>query len=409
MTRLKIQFVHRFFWPDSAPVAAILRAICETLEDEGHELSVLTSQPCYKPELEIPAEPKKQEIGSIKIRRISLPKEKRGARFRKLFNMMLFEFVAGLRVLFGPKKDVIVALSFPPVVNGCLFSWIAKLRGSDFYYHIMDIHPESSFYGGHMKDGLLYRIARGIDARTCRRAKRTIVLSKDMETTVRQRPGLENLDNIRVIANFNIPDYGDDDLKVPEQYRKDPSKFRLTFAGNIGNFQAIPNLVEAAKLLADHEHIEWVFLGEGAMKKKAIELAGDCLDKTIRFFPHQSAAVADAIMQESDLGIVSLSAGIIRFANPCKTSSYLSLGCPLLLVVEPDSGLYQTTLQSGIGIVCPPDDPQQLADAVLAASQNDEELEGMRTRSLEYAKNNLQRDVLLDKWRVLIKDYVNSN
>ena len=400
----RILVIHRYFWPDTAPVAAILRSICDTLADEGHDVTVLTSQPCYKPEIEIPPQPKREQLGQVNVQRISLLKEKRGANLRKAINFILFECIAAVRTLFGPKRDIVMALSFPPVINGAVFRWMAKLRGSKFFYHIMDLHPESMRFSGSLSDGLLYRLARKVDARTCQQAERVIVLSDDMATMMQTRPGLKNSNNVRVIANFNIPDYGQGEVAVPEQFKKLPDKFRLIFAGNIGNYQALPDLVEAAKLTSHRPDIEWIFLGEGAAKQQLIQQAGDSNGKTIHFFPHQSPAIADAIVADADLAIVSLSPGIIRVANPCKTSTYLSMGCPLLVVVEPESGLFQTCQRFQLGFACCPGQSQDLADVVIDAVDGNHNYEQMRKRTISYANEHLARPVLLDRWRSMLRE-----
>ena len=62
--RLRVLVVHRYFWPDAAPVAAILRAICDRFAAQGHDVTVFTSQPCYKPELKKNRQPNREELES---------------------------------------------------------------------------------------------------------------------------------------------------------------------------------------------------------------------------------------------------------------------------------------------------------------------------------------------------------
>jgi glycosyltransferase involved in cell wall biosynthesis len=224
-----------------------------------------------------------------------------------------------------------------------------------------------------------------------------------MERTLRSRPGLGGLRNVTIIANFNIPDYGvTETLAVPPEFIKAPGKFRLIFAGNLGHFQALDNVVAAAGMLANHPDIEFVFVGEGAAKQSLIHQAGDILDRTIRFFPHQPIAVCDQIMAGADLGVVSLTQGIIQVANPCKTSSYLSLGLPTLVIVEEDSDLFRVTESAGIGYSCPPKNPERLRDTVLRAFSERESATAQRIKAKRFADGNLTQDVLLEKWESLI-------
>jgi colanic acid biosynthesis glycosyl transferase WcaI len=402
--RLRVLVVHRYFWPDVAPVAAILRAIGDRFADQGHDVTVFTSQPCYKPELKKEPQPWREDLGRLHVRRCRLIPESSRNPIVRLLNFAMFLFRAMWHVFFRARKyDMVISLSFPPIVSGALIGRAAKWRGSRYLYHIMDLHPESARFAGKLSNGFVYRFAQWLDGLTCRFADDVVVLSADMERTLRSRPRLSDLENVSVIANFNIPDYNSTKTPaVPSELVKAAGKYRLIFAGNLGHFQALDNVVAAAKLLANRSDIEFVFLGEGAAKKSLIQQAGDALDRTIRFFPHQPVAVCDQLMAGADLGIVSLTQGIIQVANPCKTSSYLSLGLPTLVIVEEDSELFRVTEAAGIGYSCPPNNPERLRDTVLRAFSERESATAKRSKAKRFADENLTQEVLLEKWEGLI-------
>ena len=269
---MRVLVVHRYFWPDVAPVAAILRAICDRFADQGHDVTVFTSQPCYKPELKKEQQPWREELGRLHVHRCRLIPERSRNPLIRLLNFAMFLFRAMWHVFFRARKyDLVISLSFPPIVSGALIGRAAKWRGSRYLYHIMDLHPESAHFAGKLSNGFVYRFARWLDGRTCRFADDVVVLSADMERTLRRRPGLGNLRNVSVIANFNIPDYNSNETPVvPAELVKAPDKYRVIFAGNLGHFQALDNVVASARLLVTQTNIEFVFLGEGAAKKSLI-------------------------------------------------------------------------------------------------------------------------------------------
>ena len=45
--KMRIVAIHRYYWPDRAPYASILRRIVNRWTEEGHEVTVLSAQPTY--------------------------------------------------------------------------------------------------------------------------------------------------------------------------------------------------------------------------------------------------------------------------------------------------------------------------------------------------------------------------
>jgi hypothetical protein len=82
-------------------------------------------------------------------------------------------------------------------------------------------------------------------------------------------------------------------------------------------------------LLQEWLEIELVFLGEGRALSALKERAHGMGNAT--FLPYQSSSVARLLMTDASRGIVSLNAGIYRYAFPSKTMTYLAEGCPLLV------------------------------------------------------------------------------
>ena len=60
--------------------------------------------------------------------------------------------------------------------------------------------------------------------------------------------------------------------------------------------------------------------------------------------------VATFVRDHADLGVVSLTPGVIAAAYPSKTMTYLRHGCPILALVEPDSELATMVEEARIGI-----------------------------------------------------------
>ena len=100
--------------------------------------------------------------------------------------------------------------------------------------------------------------------------------------------------------------------------------------------------------------IELVFMGEGSAKSELMRLvasAPELARQRVRFLPHSTVADARELLGTADVGLVSLSPGVISYAYPSKTATYLSAGLPLLVAVEPESCLAHEVQTWGVGAV----------------------------------------------------------
>ncbi len=121
--------------------------------------------------------------------------------------------------------------------------------------------------------------------------------------------------------------------------------------------------------------------------------------------PHGSTAQARALMRVSDWGLVSLTAGVIRYAYPSKTATYLSEALPLLAAVEPGSALARDVDAWGVGVHLPLDDPSQTA-AVLASLPTGREHDEARRRARETWDREFTVEGRLARWDALLDDVV---
>ena len=290
----------------------------------------------------------------------------------------------------------------PPVLVGMAASLGARLKGAKFVYHAMDIWPEVGTVADQLKPGVVYRLMRWLDTRTCLRASAIVCLSNDMRASFIARDS-RVANKIHVINNFDLPDYAE--LKnVAVILPKADGKFRVLFAGNVGRYQSLDTVLATAERLRDHRKIEFVIVGDGAAKTSLQALAEDkgLLNKSVFFVPHQSVAVAKLMIAEADLALVSLAPEVIKYAYPSKTMTYLAIGSPLAVIVELDSELAKTVQQEKLGIAVGPGETEKLADAIVQLSERADDLAGMRARCLAYSQANSTPEVLLQNWDRLL-------
>jgi glycosyltransferase involved in cell wall biosynthesis len=183
-----------------------------------------------------------------------------------------------------------------------------------------------------------------------------------MADALRSRGG--TLPPIDVINNAPLRIDSPSAAHLPAPLQRTPDCPLLLFAGNVGEFQGLDRLVRAAVRLAGPRRFRLVFLGAGAARQRLQRLAGDELGRSIVFVPHVPAEAAAAAMAQADYGVVSLHEGVYRCAFPSKSMMYLSAGCPLLALVEPESELTRTVRTADLGCAADGLTEQHVYDAL---------------------------------------------
>lgn len=394
----RVLAIHRYYWPDTPPYASLLREIVRRWSEAGHEVTVLSTQPSYKPELAIPHRPKVEQTDGVTVRRMSFAPDRSG-RVARILNLVRFPLAVAARVLFGAKCDVVMCSTAPPVVLGWCVSVAARLRGAKFVYHCMDIHPEIGALSGEFRARPVYALLSYLDKQTCRRASVIVVLSEDMRDALLARdPAIA--DRIVILNNFDLPTYDESAVASPLE-RGDRS--RLVFAGNVGRFQGLEALAEAV-LARGEDDLELVLMGEGAAKAAVAALvsqAPEAVRTRVTLLPHGPAAAARALVASADFGVVSLTPDVIRYAYPSKTATYLSEGTPILALVETDSELARNAVSGGYGFATEPSDRagiEAVLDRIAAREPDGPDREAARTAW----RDHFSADVLLARWDDLL-------
>ena len=399
---LRVLAIHRYYWPDSPPYASLLRVIAEHWSSAGHDVRVLTSQPSYKPEQGLAAAPTEEMIGGVFVRRIGM-KPDRGGPGRKFLNLLRFPILVFLRVLLGARPDVVMCSTAPPVVLAALVAWGARLRGARFVYHCMDLHPEIGALSGEFRNPVLFRLLQSLDTRTCRRAAAVVVLSTDMRDVLIERaPDLA--DSIVVINNFEIPSFDRSTSTVDLPARS--GRLRIVFAGNIGRYQGLETITSA--LLTDDprlDEVELVYMGEGSAKselRRLVSRAPETARQRVRFLPHSTVSDARVLLSTADVGLVSLSPGVISYAYPSKTATYLAAGLPLLVAVEPESCLAREVHTWGVGAVLSAESVDSARECLVHLLDQGEALKQMRARAEAAWREHFATETLLPRWDELL-------
>lgn len=381
----------------------MLRMMAERLASDGHDVTLLSTQPSYNPAAQVPHQPWREQMDGFSVRRVWLFREKRSNLLSRIVNSGFFSLRVAIQILFN-RYDIVMAATAPPVIVAAVASRAARLKHAKFIYHCQDIHPESSQIAGLIRNPLLIRLLCRLDRRTCNLAERVVVLSVDMAASLRER-GLNDPSKLRIINNFMYGGQATADAMSYGSASSDADHLRIIFAGNIGHFQGLETFVDAMHRLDDKDGVKLLLVGEGAAKESLIARAGILNGTRIVFIPYQPQASVEKLIAASDFGLVTLQKGVYRVAYPSKIATYLQFGCPLLVCMESNSELAELTTREEIGVVVSrPDLTDSIVDAIRSARAMRNRLMGKRNGIRAIGNDLFGREQALNKWSRLVSE-----
>jgi len=361
---MRILFLTQWFQPEpffkGLPFAKALR-------EKGHDVEVLTGFPNYPGGKVYPGYHvrfyQRETMDGIKVHRVALYPSHDISALRRILNYLSFSLSA---FLLGPwlveKPDVIYVYNL--VTLGPPAFLLRFLFGAKVIIDVQDLWPESVANSKMLGNKAVLNVLNGICGWIYRGADRLTVLSPGFKQELMNR-GLSS-EHIEVIYNWC------DETSIavsasPIGAVKQPEfagKFVVLFAGAMGLAQGLDTVLDCARLCREPlPDIQFVLIGGGVDRprlQKRVEEKG--LDN-VTFLPPRSMETMGAIFALADALLVHLKDDpLFRITIPSKTQAYLYTGKPIIMAMRGDAA--DLVREAGAGIVCEPDDPQEMMNAI---------------------------------------------
>jgi glycosyltransferase involved in cell wall biosynthesis len=397
--KMKILIVHRYFWPDSPNCGKILHALAEHFVQEGRFVDIITGQPSYSHDSATSSSTTEECVEGLRIKRLRLRTETNSLMWRVL-NAFYIALVIVFRSLVK-RYDVIIGTSIPPVLGAFSCALVSKITGARFIYYCMDIHPEIGRLSGDVSNRFLYKILQRLDNWSCIHADPVLVHSQDMRKTILSRPNGDKI-HVDIMNNFALDESASNSSKRKRpRLTKKKAGLKMVFAGNLGRFQNLWQLMGAMSLITHRQDIELFFLGSGMLKEQLIFNQINT-NSNIKFLGHQPLEIVYEAIRDADVCLVTLGKGIYKYAYPGKTMSYLKQGKPIIATVELKSELARDIIGKGYGFVVPHDDERCLADLFLKIADDLAWCNAMGRAAKKVYRKQFSSKVALERWSILL-------
>jgi len=345
-----------------------------------HTVVVLCGRPSYDPEERHPFYLLwREKRGSIFVERVGSTTFSRHRMLHRLTNYLSYVFLAIPRAL-TIRADVVVAMTDPPFA-GIVGAFVAWLKRRPFVYNIRDLYPEMVVASEIVRPGRWLQFWERLHRWALGRSARVIVLGED----TRQRIVGKGVDPGRVVVvrdGARMPQMvPNPDHRVIQDIRGG-YRFVLMHAGNLGFYGAWDTIVKAAHQM-NGDGLGFVFVGDGAMRKKIEQSANGC--HAIRFLPFRPPDEVPLVLAAGDVHLITIRRGLEGVVVPSKLYPILAAGRPVLALAPEGSDVARVIRRSGCGIVVSPDDPAALAAAARQLARNPGAIASMSVRAAAIA------------------------
>lgn len=379
---MKILFLSDNFPPEGNAPATRLYEHAIRWVRAGHEVTVVTCAPNF-PEGKLFAGYRNrwrqaEEIDGIRVVRVKTYITANEGFLKRTLDYLSFMLMGFVMGLFERRPDVVVATSpqFFCAIGGWALS-VAKRR--PFVFELRDLWPASIMAVGAMKKSLVIRVLEKIELFLYRRAKAIISVTESFCEDLVSR-GVPR-EKIHVVINGVDLDRYEPRPRDAELEREFglAGKFVAGYMGTHGMAHALPKVLEAAELLLHREDIAFFFAGSGAERAKVERLVEEKKLHNVRLIPRQPKERMPALWSACDLSIVPLrNTPVFATVIPSKIFEAMGMGVPILMSLPEGEGT-GIVRSTGSGVCVPPEDPEAMAEAIVALADDPNRMAGLRT------------------------------
>lgn len=368
----------------------------------GHQVTVLTGIPNYPAGAVFPdyrADPARfaRYEGAEVIRAPMLVRGQ--GRLSLMLNF--FTFALGASLWGGWKLrrrafDAIFTFEVSPITVGIPSAWLRFLSGAPQVFWVLDLWPETLKAVGVLKADWMLRLVAPLVRFVYRHCDLLLAQSRSFVADVARHapPG-------RRIEYF--PAWADAVFEAgavtpAPEVPAAPGVFTVVFAGNIGEAQDFPAILDAAERLRARRDIRWVIVGDGRMSEWVRgEIARRGLaDSMLMVGRHPLERMPDFFAHAQAL-LVSLKRDpVFAMTIPGKMQSYFATGLPVLAMLDGEGARIVGEAQAGL--VCAAGDGAGLAGIVeRMAALDAESRRRMGENGRELCAREFDRDRLIDR------------
>jgi glycosyltransferase involved in cell wall biosynthesis len=390
---MRLLFVTHYFPPEVGAAQTRISDLAEALARRGHAVTVLTGMPNY-PDGVIPKPYRgrlfaDERLGDVRVLRAPVyPAPNRGVA-RRLLNHTSFALSS---IAVSPRAggpDAVI-VETPPLFVAAAGVAIARSRRARLVLNVADLWPDAAIALGALTNRHAIAGARAIERFAYRHADLVTVPTPGLERVLVEDRGLPSE---RVL----VTPHGVDTGRFPLEDQPPPVRRRVVYCGTIGMGHATGTLVEAARILEERgSPHEILLVGDGAEREALAERARAAGISSIAFVGRVPRERLPEILASAEV-TVATQRDVAFLADALSTKVLESMAAARPVVGAVSGWTAEVIARSGAGVVCPPERPDALADAISRMTADPEQARRLGAAGRSYVEQHLTRAVAVER------------
>lgn len=346
------------------------------LQKRGHEVTVMTAIPDYPTGKFFPGygilKKRRETVRGVKVHRSLIIPRGSGTALRLAINYVSYTFFATVKSVWmalTKRYDVVIGHETSPVMVGIPGVIVKKIQRIPMLFWVLDLWPESLTAAGGIENryiiGPFERLTRWI----YQNSNRLLIGSKGYRKSINEKGDFDS--KIQYFPNWveeSLVD-GYSSYAVPEL----PDGFNVMVAGNMGDAQDIPHIMEAARLLKG-KGINFIFVGDGR-KRVFVEtfVKENGLGNQVFCMGRYPLEAMPSLFSQADVLFMALKdTPIFALTVPSRLQAYMSSGKPVVAMINGEGA--ELIKEADCGWSVPSGDSKALAKLLLGLSNEDKDV-----------------------------------
>jgi len=392
---MRLLIVSMYFWPETFRINDLAQALVA----RGHQVTVLTGRPNYPGGAVYPEYRRDpaafNDFEGVEVVRIPFLARGQGA-LRLALNYLAFVF-SGL--LFGPLRlrgrsfDAIFVYEVSPVTVALPAILLRRSQRAPLFLWVLDLWPDTLAALGVLRSPRLLALADRLVGWIYRQCDRILVPSRAFSAQVARLGG--DPARIRYFPAWAEPVLQTRDATLAPEMEPHRDHFTILFAGNIGESQDFPAILDAAAELADLPQVRWLVVGDGrAAGWVRAEIQRRDLAGRVRLLGQYPLDRMPSFYRGARALLVTLKPHpAMAMTIPGKVQGCLAAGLPILAMLDGEGA---RILAEAGALVAPSGQGRTLATQVrqlVAMPESERQALGQRCR--DYCEREFGRERLL--------------
>lgn len=405
---LKLLILTQYFPPEVGAPQNRLYELAVRLKSKGVDVSVLTAMPNYpKMEVHEAYKGKKyhyEEMDGLKVHRSWIYVSKSKGIIKRLLNYFSFVFSSAW---YGRSKignvDFILCES-PPLFLGYSALYLKRKKKAKLIFNVSDLWPESAEKLGVVTNKNMLKLAYTLEAKLYNASVLITGQTQGICENINYRfPYTKTywLPNGVDMNYYNPSVISEGDFRLNNSIA--PNDFVFLYAGIIGIAQGLEIIIEAANKVKDKTNLKFVLLGNGPEKPRLLELKNQYQLNNVVFIDFVPKSQMPSVLKSVNAAIIPLKKlNLFKGAIPSKIFESLAMQLPVLLGVDGEAR--ELFINKGkCGLYFEPENTQELVDAILKISADNELCNTLGVNGRDYVNENFNRDTIAEKLHNQIK------